>query len=263
MEPVTDVLIGRSREPEGLRRTLGYSVGAHAVVIAFLLLAPSEWRQPAADSGERLVMSISLGGAAGPQSGGMTPIGGRPIQAVAPPIDARRPEPIRPPAARTPEMTAPAPAPSRAQPREPVKAAPAEARGRTPIRGEEVRSGSAPADTGARGTGFGLSSGGGGQGASAYVDSGNFCCPEYLETMVALIRRNWKQQLGTAGENIVKFTIERDGRISAMELEKPSGYFALDLESQRALINTRQLPPLPSGYTESRLVVHLRFEYLR
>jgi outer membrane biosynthesis protein TonB len=47
-------------------------------------------------------------------------------------------------------------------------------------------------------------------------------------------------------------------------VEKPSGYSALDLTAQRALMVTRQVPPLPAQYTESdHLTVHLVFNYQR
>jgi hypothetical protein len=44
---------------------------------------------------------------------------------------------------------------------------------------------------------------------------------------------------------------------------RPSGYAALDFMAQRALLNTRQLPPLPAAFTEPSLTVHLVFEYQR
>jgi TonB family protein len=81
--------------------------------------------------------------------------------------------------------------------------------------------------------------------------------------MTQLIQRNWNSRQQVAGRTVMKFTIERDGRISSMEVERSSGYFALDQMSQRALLLTRQFPPLPAQYTESQLTVHLVFEYQR
>jgi TonB family protein len=107
--------------------------------------------------------------------------------------------------------------------------------------------------------GFGLSTGGGG--AGGYLDVGNFCCPEYLTTMIQLVQRNWNSKQRIAAANMVKFTILRDGSLSGVELEQSSGYAALDLASQRALIVTRQLPPLPAAFPNESLTVHLRFQY--
>jgi TonB family protein len=143
----------------------------------------------------------------------------------------------------------------------PVKTAPPEAASRTPTRGAEPQEGSAVAETGARGVGFGLTTGGGGTGG--YLDVGNFCCPEYLTTMLQLIQRNWTSKQQVAGQTIVKFSIQRDGRITNVEVERPSGFFALDQTAQRALLVTRQLPPLPGQYTENDLTVHLIFRYER
>jgi len=57
--------------------------------------------------------------------------------------------------------------------------------------------------------------------------------------------------------------IERDGRITGVQIEKSSGVAALDYFSQRSLALTRQLPPLPAAYTGERLTVHLNMDYIR
>jgi TonB family protein len=214
-----------------------------------------------------MVMTISLGdGAPGPVNGGMTPTGGRPVQAEQPPEAPKRPEPIRPPAARTPEMTVPVPQakpqPKAAAPPAVIKQAPDDARGRTPTRGAETTAGSAVAETGARGQGFGLSTGGGG-GSGSRLDVADFCCPEYLIVMIERIRSNWAAHAEAVGETMVKFTIMRDGQIQGVEVEKSSGFAALDINAQRALLVTRQLPPLPAGFPNPTLTVHLNFEYTR
>jgi protein TonB len=254
METVADVLINRAPEPAGMRRMVVISVGAHVVLTAAFLMMPS--LAPREES-ERDLMTISLGGAPGPSVGGMTPMGGRAVQ--EPTTEPTRRQTMTPPAPKTPEMTLPTRTPSKPPPK--VRDAPDQARSKTPATGVEPRPGSTPVDTGGEGTQFGLTRGGGG--AGGYVDVANFCCPEYLSTMLQLIQRNWNSKQQVAGQTVVKFTIERDGRISAMEIEKSSGYFALDQMSQRALLLTRQLPPLPAQYTESQLTVHLIFQYQR
>jgi len=256
MEAVAEILTDRMRQPSGMSRTVVLSLVAHAVLLAAFFLMPS--LTPPHEA-EREVMQISLGGAPGPRAGGMTPMGGRPVQAPAP-EEAPRRAAVTAPAARTPEMTLPS---ERARPaaKTPVKTAPPEATSRTPTKGAEPQEGSAVAETGARGVGFGLTTGGGGTGG--YLDVGNFCCPEYLTTMLQLIQRNWTSKQQVAGQTIVKFTIQRDGRITNVEVERPSGLFALDQTAQRALLVTRQLPPLPGQYTENDLTVHLIFRYER
>ena len=65
--------------------------------------------------------------------------------------------------------------------------------------------------------------------------------------MLNRIRRNWKQNQQATGVVLMKFTILRNGQITDIEVEKSSGNPPLDLASQRALVNTRTLAPLPGG----------------
>jgi protein TonB len=258
MDVVSQVLVSRSQELGGLERMVGASVIAHVGLVAFFALAPSGWLGGKPAQAEEAVMTISLGGPEGPRTG-MTTMSARPVQTET--LEARKSiEPVRPPAARAPEMI------------EPKKAAPKKAetktettakdpKGRTPTQGAEVRPGTAVAETGARGQGFGLSQGGFGSGS--YLDVANFCCPEYLSTMLSLIRRNWDERQQAAGTTVIKFTIQRSGELSNITIERSSGYAALDFMSERALRITRQLPPLPAAFTEPSLTVHLVFEYNR
>jgi protein TonB len=209
-------------------------------------------------------MTITLGGAGtGPKSGGLTPIGGRPVQTTEPP--PLKAEPIRAPAAKVPEMTTPkvvskpVATPKPAPP--PVESVP-DARGKTPTRGDEVRAGSAVAETGARGQGFGLASGGG-AGSGSTLDVADFCCPDYLILMIDRIRSNWSQLVEVPGTVVVKFTIQKDGSLTEAIVERSSGYASLDLNAQRAIKVTRQLPPLPAAFPNPTLTVHLNFQYQR
>ncbi len=259
---VTDVLRDRMHEPAGLRSMATVSIAVHAVAIGLVLFGPGRWIGRDAEA-PRAVMTITLGGASGAQTGGTSAIGGRPVQAQTPPDEPKQREAIRPPAPKAPAMTLPRPGarPVRATPAPEVKQAPDEARGRTPTRGAEVSAGSAVAETRARGQGFGLSSGGAGTGSS--LDVADFCCPDFILVMTDLIRRNWNPMADVSGQTIVRFTIQRDGRITDAALEKSSGYTALDLNAQRAVMITRQLPPLPSAFPNPTLTVHLNFQYQR
>ena len=256
---VTDVLRDRMREPSGLGQMAAASLAVHVAIGAVLIFGPGQWFPRAADE-EKPTMTISLGGAgAGPQTGGLTALGGRPVQTTEP---APTREAVRPPAPTVPEMVLP-----KANTK-PVKAAPntsqpiAEARGRTPTRGDEVRPGTAVAETGTRGQGFGLSTGGG-EGSGSTLDVSDFCCPEYLTLMTDKIRSNWNQQVEVPGTVVVRFTIQRDGRLTEATVERSSGYSALDQAAQRAVIVTRQLIPLPASFTNPTLTVHLNFQYQR
>jgi TonB family protein len=261
---VTDVLRDRMNAPKGLERMFVASLAVHAVLVAGFIFAPGGWLD-STKAPPKTIMTISLGGGnEGPANGGMTAIGGRAVQEVKPPDEPKRPEPVRPPAAKAPEMTVPLPnkAPTKAPPPPKVAQAPDEARGRTPTRGAEVRAGSAVAETGARGQGFGLSSGGG-QGSGSRLDVADFCCPDYIVLMVERVRSNWVSRAEVPAVAIVKFTVQRDGTITGAEVERSSGFTALDIAALRAVVGTRQLTPLPAAYPNPSLGVHLNFEYTR
>jgi TonB family protein len=225
--------------------------------VAAVLFVPDSWFGRLKVENEN-VMMISLGGAPGPQTGGLTPMGGRPVQQATELPKAI--EPVRAPAARTPEMIEPTKVVKRPEPK--VQESAKDPRSRTPTKGQEVQKGSSVAETGARGQGFGLTTSGGG-GTGSYLDTANFCCPEYVSMMLDLIRRNWDSKQQSSGVTMVKYTIQRDGTLTAILVEQSSGYTTLDFLSTRALQLTRKLPPLPDAFTEPSLTVHLAFEYQR
>ena len=258
---VTDILRDRMQEPAGLQKMVSVSLLMHGALVAGLLLAPRGLLMKAADA-PRAIMTITLsGGGDGPPSGGLTSIGGRPIQ-VQTPEETKR-DPVRPPAAKAPEMTVPLPGAKPVKPSALSVKAPDDARGRTLTRGAEEQPGTAVVETGARGMGFGLSTGGGPGTGSTLDVTGEFCCPDYVGLMVEAIRRSWNQQAEVAGSVMIKFTIERDGTITQQSLEKTSGHTQFDTAARTAVAITGKLKPLPPEYTNPTLTVHLNFQYQR
>jgi TonB family protein len=239
------------------------SLVGHLVFGAAIVLASGNLLGTKNDA-PKTVMVISLSGAGeGPPNGGITAAAAQPVQAQVPPTEAAKREPVRPPAAKTPEMVMPAAKPSARASKTPapvVTEAPADARGRVPTRGAQPTPGNAVAYTGARGQGFGLSTGGG-PGTGSTLDVADFCCPDYIATMVTRIRSAWQSNQGTTGETIVKFTVQRDGRLTDYSIEKSSGTSVLDLTALRAVATTRTLNPLPSQFPNPTLTVHLNFQY--
>ena len=262
-EATSELLAARSGRHDELRRTAVVSAAGHVVFIAAMLLAPAGWLADPANDPDPDVMTIRLGGPEGPGEGGLTALGGRPIQEIVPLPEIRRPQWIQPPTAAPPKMILPVPEAVPARRPEPeveVDTAPDEARGRTPTRGAEAREGLAMADTGVEGPGVGLSGGGlGGDGAE--LDVGDFCCPRYLSTMIELIRRRWDRNQRVPGSVVVRFTVGRNGAIGSVGVDRSSGYLALDMSAQRAILLTRALPPLPSAHPDDDLPVRLTFEY--
>jgi TonB family protein len=250
------------RESDGLSRMFVVSLIAHAVLLGAVVLMPAEWRG-GKDSKNVVRMTISLsGGAPGPNTGGMTQMSSRPVQAVAPPEAKPRPE--TPPATKKPEMSIPDPTlkPKAASPK--VDKSVDKSASRNPTTGPKVTGGDARVNTGAAPIPFGgLSQSGGARAGGVTLDVKDFCCPDYLSTMSDRIRGNWNQNQGLAGRVIVKFTIKRDGTLTDVELERGTGNYLLDTEARRAVVYTRQLPPLPAQFTEASLTVHLIFDYVR
>lgn len=267
MEAVTAVLVDRERAARGLSRMVAWSVALHVLVAVGAVAGAGRLLGGPSTPAARVVMNVTLGGAPGPDTGGANPLGGRPVQQVVPAPEAR-PQPLRTPAAKTPEMTIPVPTlkprarPQKEVPPAPeVKTAPEGARGRLPVTGPEEKFGQSFAETGVNGLGMGLSTGGaGGMGGS--LDVGSFCCPDYLRIMTRRITENWNYRQGVNGITVMHFTIQRDGRITDIGVEQSAGY-VLDLAAQRALQSVRQLPPLPSAYAFPSLTVYLKFEYKR
>lgn len=255
MDAVSEVLTARAARADGLNGMVGASALVHLVFVAAVAFMPSAWfatqREP------EVVMQISLGGPEGPRTSSRT-LSSRPVQQLT--ETSKAIEPVRPPAAATPEMIEPTKAPPKKTPA--AKADAKDPRSRTPTKGAELQKGAAVAETGVKGQGFGGLSGGGGAAVGAKLDVANFCCPDYLTMMVELITRNWNSKQQAAGATTMRFVVQRDGRIVDPTIEKSSGNQSLDFFSQRALVLTK-LPPLPEGYPERALTVHIVFPYER
>ena len=127
------------------------------------------------------------------------------------------------------------------------------------------------------GTGPGISLGvgagtGGGAGFgsefSSQIGLSNFPFNYYLENMIGRISSNWlKTQIssGMSGEmfTVIRFKIYRDGKISVPEVEQGCGIRTLDLAAVRAIQSSAPFAPLPDGYEEESLIIHLRFEHIK
>ncbi len=258
MDAVSQVLATR-QSIDGAAPMVAASVAGHVALALAVFLLPAAW-MGLRTLPEEPVMMVTLGGAPGPDTGGRRPESAQSQQAVAPPAPRR--EPVRPPTVATPEMIVPTKAPPRTPP--PVKQAPRDATARaTPSTGAEIQKGDANANTASRSqTPFGGAASGGG-GVGPRLDVVGFCCPQYLVTMQDRILRNWESRQQTLGTTGVVVVVQRDGTLTDVAVEKSSGNSQLDFLATRALLLTRQLPPLPAEYPDQSLKVHLTFEYQR
>lgn len=119
--------------------------------------------------------------------------------------------------------------------------------------------------------GVGTGSGGGagfGSEFSSQIGLSNFPFTYYLENMTGRISSNWlKTQIssGISDElfTVVRFKIYRDGKISVVDIEQGSGIQTLDMAAVRAIQSSTPFAPLPDGYEEESLIIHLRFEHIK
>lgn len=256
-ESVTDIIVARERRREPMTRYFVMSLVGHGVVFALLILmsVTAETAPPPK------VFVVNLAGGIGPRTGGVNTIGSRRIETVAPP-EPKAVEP--PPAATPPKMVIPEPkaAPTR-KPRNEKTPPKAETTIPTPpSAGSEIRPGPSTRETGAKGVGFGtgLSSGGGGVASAVQTDVSDFCCPEYLADVVNRIKRVWNQDAGRRGIAVIRFTIQRDGRVRDVGVYRSSGVGNLDFAAERA-VQLATLPALPAQFREQALGVSLTFDY--
>jgi periplasmic protein TonB len=258
-EAVSAILDDRAKEAAGLSRMLMLSLAAHVAIVAAFVLVPGDWRSRT--SPDAAVMTISLGGAEGPDTGGMTTMTDRAVQSIAKPDAPKALD--TPPATKAPEMVEPDKLTKPAAKPRTIAKPQDKSTGRTPTAGAEIKAGAANVRTGGAAIPFGgLAQGGGGAGG-VRLDVQNFCCPEYLALMVQKIKQNWNANQGATGQPEIKFTIRRDGVLTNVELEKSSGQALLDLEARRAVHKTAQLPPLPKEFPGTSLTVHLSFDFQR
>ncbi len=253
-EAVTDIIVARSRVDDRLSKMVLWSFAAHVVIVGIGMFVQSPRRDPP----PRPIRTISLGGAAGPRTAGLNQMGSRAVQAPQPEQPVRRAETA--PAPAPPKMALPDPA-ARPRPERPrPQQAPQEATGRTASTGEKPQEGTTRADTRTRGQGFGLSTGGGG-GDGVTLDVSSFCCPEYIIDMRERIRRNWQERQGVVGTATMRFTIQKDGTMTDIQLVMSSGFTVLDAQADRALRLTARLAPLPRQFPNQTLTVHMPFDY--
>jgi periplasmic protein TonB len=258
---VSSAIGARMREEQdNLRPMLIVSVAVHVAVLVLIAVMPQFLglgsRAP------ETVMTISIPGTvSGANTGGMTPLSGRPVQQVTPKPELPRPEPVRPPAAKPPDMVEPSKTTRPTPPRPQVAQTPPKASSRTPTGGEQVKPGAGIDPKGAPTREAGLSTGTAGD--NSQVALGNFCDPQYLAQMITLIHRNWNERQSVVGTPVVRFIIQRDGTLTDASLKQSSGYQMLDFVATRAVAATKAIPPLPSCYPYDAFIVNLTFEYTR
>ncbi len=261
-EAVSEVLHIRAHAIDGMGRTMTASFVMHLLLLGAIVGSSQFWRHAPA---KPTPMVVTLNpGAVGPKTGGITPLGGRPVEQAVP--VPKHPEPILPVSPKkdlTPDPKK-APVTKAVTPPKPTPITPLTYAQQKPATGAVVTPGTAHAETGVRGVGTGLSTGGGAKSNVSLDDIrlSDFCCPDYIATIEEEIHDHATLDQGVQGEVIVAFTIQKDGRFTftGTGIETPSPVFQLNQEAQRALSKTQQqgFPPLPREFTGDHLTVHLK-----
>jgi TonB family protein len=133
------------------------------------------------------------------------------------------------------------------------------AKSETPIQGTVIDQGLKTGISSGDGGGWGNGPPGGGPG-------GYFPHAYYIDLLRSRISSSWYSSLvapGLKGKYItgVYFIVRRDGEISDLRVERPSGVDSLDLSARRAIENAAPFAPLPNDFSSQYLVVHFEFEW--
>jgi hypothetical protein len=167
-------------------------------------------------------------------------------------------EPIRTAASQSTVMTIPIKSEPKPTPQI-DKALPITSMPKPPTVGEQVRPGTSRAETGSTSDTSGLTIGGSGAGKTPMLEISDFCCPEYLQTVVQNISLVWNKNVPERGETTLRFVIKRDGTVTDISTDKTTSQF-LQNQSLSALMRAK-LAPLPPQFKDDHLVIHLTFPY--
>ena len=256
-EPASDVIAARARAAGDADVAARVERRRHTWrIVAVIWLAPVR-----RSVGQRraTVMTISLGGAPGPRTGGLTAIG-RPRGAGT---AARAAEAHAAHAAATaaPGATGDHAADRRSRCRR-GRHAPSRRRQAGRPRRRSRRATAAPASRPARAARASASRPAAAVQKGIEVETPNFCCPGYLEQMVRVaIERAWDRAPGRAGVTTLRFRILRNGTIdgiSVVRIERQPADRRRRLA--RASGSTQTLPELPREFPDSSLALRMRFE---
>jgi outer membrane biosynthesis protein TonB len=251
-EAVSDVLELRALPEKGFSRVVTGSITVHVVGVLALFFAHQyvvTHRPP-----QPKIMTITLGGSVGPRSTGMTAASARPVDQVAP---QPKHEAVKTASSQSSVMTLPVKSEPKKTP--PVdRTLPITSMPKPLTTGAQVRPGTSLAETGSTAQDKGLTVGGSG-GSAATLEVKDFCCPDYITTILQRIENNWNKNVPGRGVTVLKFTIHRDGSITTITTDSTTNEF-FENQSRSALVLAR-LPPLPPEFKDDHLVIHLRFPY--
>jgi len=101
-----------------------------------------------------------------------------------------------------------------------------------------------------------------GSGAGIVAEAGTpFPYPWYLKAIADRLDKQWRppQEFEPDTTCQVTFVIDRAGQVSGSQLTKSSGDSLFDQLALRAVLYANPLPPLPNGFPDETLKVHMKF----
>lgn len=184
------------------------------------------------------------------------------VRLIKPEPQRRRAEPAAQPT-RAAKKETPVPVPTEPEPvatAAPVVEAPTQQASEDAMAAPEQKATPRPTQPPAPSSGGSGLSIGGNDGQQMPGIPSDFHFAYYVQRMLALIESRWYKPAAPAETRaLVRFTINRDGRVTRIELESSSGNSSFDRAALRALYAANPLPPLPPAYRKPSLTVHLTF----
>jgi periplasmic protein TonB len=94
------------------------------------------------------------------------------------------------------------------------------------------------------------------------ISASDFPFASYLRSVQAKITERWAGKAISGQQPVATFDIARDGRVSALAIEKPSGNQYYDQAALRAITEAAPFPPLPADFPRSAVRVHIGFAFV-
>lgn len=160
---------------------------------------------------------------------------------VAPKVEAPKEEPKAKVEVKKPEVTKPKPKPKEKKPEPKVEEKPAETKPEDKPMDVSMQEGSQTEVT---------------------VDGPKFPFSYYLSAIERKVSENWLSAQGGRDGGVacvVYFRLSRNGRVSDLRVETPSGNAHFDRSALRAIRSADPFPPLPRAFGESWLGIHFTF----
>ena len=93
------------------------------------------------------------------------------------------------------------------------------------------------------------------------VTASDFPFAWYIRIVDNKIAASWNQWAQPGRQPMVVFTIERDGRVSGLNIDKSSGNSWYDQKALRAINDAMPFPPLPPEWTKPGLTIKVQFTF--